>query len=122
MKSIILAVSMLGSIPAFAGNFSGSCSQLRIAPLTLTAQCADTYQVSWPTTLQLRGIENKEGRLTQEAISRPSTFQKSCRAISLSASGVLHATCKQTNGSWVNTTLDLNTHISNHNGSLVYDM
>ena len=46
-------------------------------------------------------------------------FGNSCSDVYVDAYGILHATCKERDGSPNNTSLNLNQHIGNNNGTLV---
>jgi hypothetical protein len=103
---------------AHLSNFQDSCSNISIRGNILTATCNSLTGQRRKTSLELKGIENINGKLRVTDINKDSNFQDSCSNISIYGNE-LSATCGKLNGQSRQTSTVLN-GIENDNGILEY--
>jgi hypothetical protein len=99
-------------------SFQESCRNIRVAGNTLSATCLRANLTSKDTSILIRGINNNNGVLTVDDLSRLSTYQNSCRSIRIFGI-TLVARCRRINGTF-NLTSVLVPGIHNNNGNLIY--
>lgn len=103
-----------------SSSFQETCSNISINGDTLQATCKRIDGSSQHTSIQLNGIANIDGKLQFVGSNKPSSFQNSCRDISINGN-VLTATCqKKDGGAWVQTQITLD-EITNVDGHLTYE-
>ncbi|KAH7444876.1 hypothetical protein KP509_02G095300 [Ceratopteris richardii] len=86
-------------------NFAASCANENLSGTTLSASCAAINGSSVVSSLNLNNkISNNNGKL----ICPGANFGASCSNIGLSGGHTLFANCKNTNGTLIQTSLDLN--------------
>ena len=98
-------------------SFQNSCSNITISGTTLRASCRRIDGTYDSTSIQINGIEKKNGSLQVTGAS-PSSYQKTCRDIGVNGD-VLAATCKKIDGSWQLSSVQV-PGIANINGVLKY--
>ncbi|KAB8316393.1 cyanovirin containing protein [Tolypothrix campylonemoides VB511288] len=101
-----------------ASNFQSSCKKISIAGNTLSANCRRANGSFNKTAIRILGIHNNNGRLVFSNLNNASSFQSSCRGISV-AGDTLSASCRTPNGSFSNTAIRI-PGIQNNNGNLTY--
>lgn len=113
----------LDAAQAAPSTFQKTCSEISLNSVktnpTLSAVCRQRNQIPHQTCLRLKGIENINGNLEQHSLNQPSTFQKSCRNISIDGAK-LSASCRKRNQSYQNTSLYI-PNIENIDGNLQYN-
>ena len=116
--SAILATLMF-SATSFA-NFAETCRNTTVESngTMLCSVCKDVNQVFWKSCIQLRGISNEDGVLTQGMTDVAASFGLSCSSVYVRGS-VLRANCADRGGVVRTSRLELD-RIENQNGSLVY--
>ena len=112
----VTCLNLLGK-EALAGDFSGSCKDLKLTDgHVLSATCKDRGANFRNTSLDLNsGIGNKDGHLITTG-----GYAGTCKNIGLNGNS-LRADCKTYKGDWRSTNLDLNRVISNQDGNLAFD-
>ena len=120
--------AMLATIfvdPAFAGpnnasTYQFSCRNIGVSGATLTASCSKINGRYINTAIQIRGIVNVDGDLTYSRnLSDSSSYQNSCRNISVSNKTTLTATCLKRDGGIHRTLIGI-LGIENRDGILRY--
>jgi hypothetical protein len=119
-SSIVVASSL--NIPSASAvessSFQHSCNHISIVGDTLSARCRRANRSINNTSILIRGIENNNGKLVFTNLNNPSTFQSSCKSISVSEDR-LSARCRRVNGSFKDTNIKI-PGIKNNNGNLTY--
>jgi hypothetical protein len=122
-KSVIAATAVA---LCFAGSdvraqspssFQNTCSNITISGTTLRASCRRIDGTYGSVSIQVKGIDNIDGRLQVTGTS-PSSYQKTCRDIGINGD-VLSATCKKVDASWQPSSVQV-PGIANINGILKY--
>ena len=119
--SLLLTCTCMGiNKPASArlSNYQDTCSHIYVDENILFANCSSLTDQSRQTSLELKGIENINGKLEVTDISKPSNYQHSCTDISIYGNR-LSAICSRPNGERRRTSTVLN-GIENNNGILEY--
>ncbi len=101
------------------GSFSLTCYDTSIDHSVLTSTCERAEGGVYETTsIDLNPIiENVDGELTWQ----PGDFILTCRGTDLIGSSQLVADCKTRDQRWVSTSIDLDDHIANIDGTLEYE-
>src|SRR6516164_1985261 len=106
-------------------DFQQSCSGDALSGSKLTSSCVASPEVKKSTQIDLsEKITNDNGKLTYISNPKsPGNFSGSCKnlrlnATSLSKTATLAADCKEKNGSYLNSQMNLNDIITNNHGSL----
>jgi hypothetical protein len=81
-----------------ASTFQASCRHIRIAGSTVSAECRRNNGSYKPTWLRIAGVENLNGTLHYTTVYRVSTFQDSCKDITI-AGAAISALCLREDGS-----------------------
>ena len=112
----VTCLNLLGK-EALAGDFSGSCKDLKLTDgHVLSATCKDRGANFRNTSLDLNnGIGNKDGRLTTRG-----GYVSTCKNIGLNGNS-LQADCRTYKGYWRSTNFDLNSIIINQDGNLRFN-
>jgi len=110
---------MLSGSALALGQFSKSCSSSVIEGSVLTSTCQTTHYPDTKTTsLDLNPfIENVDGTLKWQ----PGRFNSTCTSTQLSGPSTLSARCHMRDQSLHDTTIDLDDHVANINGTLTYE-
>ncbi|NEP37452.1 MULTISPECIES: CVNH domain-containing protein [Moorena] len=103
---------------AFAGDFSQSCSVPHVSASELCAHCyTRDHQFNY-TCIDLNYyIENLDGNL----VWQPDNFIETCKETYLSGESIMNAKCEKIDGSLNQADIDLDEHIANDDGNLVYE-
>lgn len=100
-------------------TFHETCTNISVEDDVLTAECRRENGRYRRTSIEIRGIHNRDGNLEYlKKSSEPSTFQDSCRDIRLNGAR-LTARCERMDGSFSRTSI-LIRGIHNNNGRLEY--
>jgi hypothetical protein len=100
-------------------NYQNSCRNLQVEGMILSARCRRINGSYSATSIQIRGIENRDGNLTYLSNSTNySNYQNSCRKIRVEGA-ILFAKCRQINGDSRMTSIQIR-GIENQNGNLTY--
>jgi hypothetical protein len=106
-------------------DFQQSCGGDALSGSKLTSSCVESSEVKKSTQIDLNEkITNDNGKLTYISNPKsPGNFSGSCKnlrlnATSLSKTATLAADCKEKNGSYLNSQMNLNDIITNNHGSL----
>lgn len=99
-------------------TFQHSCKNISITGDTLSARCRRANRTFDNTSILIRGIENNNGKLIFTNLNNRSSFQSSCKRISVSGDR-LSAGCRRANGSFRDTSINI-PGIKNNNGNLTY--
>ena len=129
-RSLVTVIAAFGflliclgiSIPAYAvpqSDYYSTCQNISIDGRKLKADCL-TYDKDWRvgSTLNLLGFENINGQLTETGQDDSSTFQETCKNISINKA-ILSAICTNRDASSKLSSAVL-TGIVNENGYLKY--
>ncbi|NES64374.1 MAG: hypothetical protein F6K24_03420 [Okeania sp. SIO2D1] len=128
MVVLLIIVTTLGieSAQAAPSTFQKTCTEIHLESVktnpTLSAVCRQRNQLPHQTCLRLKGIENIDGNLEQYPLTQASTFQKSCRRISIKIrkkGAIITAKCRRRDQSKKRTSLVLQ-DIENIDGNLQY--
>ncbi len=102
-----------------SSNYQNSCRNIRVDETTLSARCRQVNGGSNRTSIQIRGIENRNGTLTYLSdATDSSSYQNSCRNIRVSQT-FLSARCRRVNGGSNTTSIRIR-GIENRDGTLTY--
>ena len=121
LVSFLLTCTCVGvTKPASAhlSTYQESCNNISISGNVLSANCTSLTGQSRRTSIELKGIENINGKLKITDINKPSNYQDSCTNISINGNK-LSARCSKLNGRSRRTSIVLN-GIENINGILEY--
>lgn len=100
-------------------NYQNSCRNIRVDDTTLSARCRRVNGGFNRTSIQIRGIENRNGTLTYLSDATDSSnYQNSCRNIQVSQT-FLSAQCRRINGGFNRTSIRIR-GIENRDGNLNY--
>ncbi|MBD2493776.1 CVNH domain-containing protein [Nostoc sp. FACHB-280] len=113
-------VSFMTTNSALAlGQFSLTCRDTSIQGSVLTSTCERASGGVYNTSsINLnRVVENVDGSLKWQ----PSNFIETCRSTQVVASRLLSAQCKTRAQQWVSTTINLDDHIANIDGTLRFE-
>ncbi|NET85537.1 MAG: cyanovirin [Moorea sp. SIO1F2] len=103
---------------AFAGDFSRSCSVPHVSDSELCAYCYTANHDLNYTCIDLNPyIENLDGNL----VWQPYNFIETCQDTYISGESIMNAKCQKRNGDLNETSIDLDEHIANDDGNLVYE-
>jgi len=108
-------------------TFQDSCSKIRYGVKNgnamIYADCRRSNGSVNAASVVIKGIDNQEGRLSHTAGNNPSTFQGSCRNMSIALAGPsgveLRGSCRTSQGNYVNTTTAI-WDVNNIDGNLKY--
>ena len=118
---LIAATMSLGlfSSQAWAlGNFSQSCYDSFIDGSVLSSTCRRINGSYMPTSIDLNPvIENVDGELEWQ----PSNFIETCDYAQLASPSIMIAECKTRSQELVPTFVDLDEHIANIDGTLMFE-
>jgi CVNH domain len=127
-SSIILVACsvMLGAAPNNAvadsisySNYQNSCQNIRVYETTLSARCRRVNGGSNRTSIEIRGIRNRNGILTYLSnATDSSSYQNSCRNVRVYGT-TLSARCRRANGGSNTTSIRIR-GIENRDGTLNY--
>jgi CVNH domain len=123
---LIACSAMLVAIPndvlaesTSPSNYQNSCRNIRVNETTLSARCRRVNGGTNTTSIQIRGIENRNGTLTYLSDATDSSnYQNSFRNIQV-YKRFLSARCDRVNGSSSTTSISIR-GIENRNGTLNY--
>jgi CVNH domain len=123
---LITCGAMLAAIPNNAvaestsrSSYQNTCQNIRVDETTLSARCRRANGGSNTTSIQIRGIENRNGTLTYLSDATDSSnYQNSCRNIQV-YKRFLSARCDRVNGSSSTTSISIR-GIENRDGTLNY--
>ena len=102
-----------------SSNYQNSCRNIRVDEATLSARCRRVNSGFNRTSIQIRGIENRNGTLTYLSDATDSSnYQNSCRNIRVSQT-FLSARCRRVNGGFNRTSIRIR-GIENRDGNLNY--
>ncbi len=102
-----------------SSNYQNSCRNIRVNQTTLSARCRRVNGGSSTTSIQIRGIENRDGNLSYlSGASDSSNYQNSCRNIRVYET-TLSARCRRVNGDYNTTSIRIR-GIENRDGNLNY--
>ncbi|MFK7827684.1 MAG: CVNH domain-containing protein [Oligoflexales bacterium] len=114
----IIALALSANV--FANeDISQTCEDFTIEGNEVSAYCRDQAGDFTKTTIVIHGVENINGNLTKKNNFRPAGFHNSCNEISIDDYGIISASCKSRDGSWFETSLDLEIFVMNDNGKLI---
>ncbi|MDJ0737175.1 MAG: CVNH domain-containing protein [Nostocaceae cyanobacterium] len=100
------------------GDFSQTCYNSQVNGSVLSAICRRINGSYNDTSINLNpGIENVDGQLKWQ----PSNFIATCRNTGLTGPSVMSAECKTRAQRWVSTSINLDDHIANIDGTLMYE-
>ena len=103
---------------AFAGNFSQSCYNSSVSGSVLSSTCRRINGSYNHTSINLnRYIENVDGGLTWQY----GNFSQTCDGTGLYTPSVMASECKTRAGNFVPSSIDLDQHIANIDGTLKYE-
>ena len=111
-------VNIPSASAAAISSFQSSCRNISISGDTLSASCRRVNGTFNKTSILIRGIKNNNGNLVSIGLNDASSFQSSCRSISITGD-TLSASCRRVNGTF-NKTSTLIRGIKNNNGNLTY--
>ncbi|MEB3343009.1 MAG: CVNH domain-containing protein [Okeania sp.] len=117
--TVAISFGMFANQAWALGDFSQSCYNSNVMGSLLSSTCyrADGY-TSNPTGIDLNPyIENVDGNL----VWQPSNFIETCRFTELSGPSFLVGECKTRAQQWVSVVINLDDHITNRNGTLMYE-
>jgi hypothetical protein len=101
-------------------TFQESCTNISVNGNILSAECQRENGRMRRTSIEIRGIHNRDGNLEYLKNSRDaSTFQDSCRNVRVDERGRLTARCERMDGSFSRTSIMIR-GIHNNNGRLEY--
>jgi hypothetical protein len=114
-----MSVSMFAGQALALGDFSQSCYSTSISGSTLTSTC---YKADGRTpntsSIDLNSvIENVDGVLKWQ----PANYIETCRYMKIEGASEMAGQCKTRDQRWVDTSIDLDDHIANINGTLTYE-
>ena len=102
-----------------SSNYQNSCRNIRVDEATLSARCRRVNGGFNRTSIEIRGIENRDGILTYLSDATDSSnYQNSCQNIQVYKS-FLSARCQRVNGSSSTTSISIR-GIENRDGALNY--
>ncbi|MDF5720280.1 MAG: CVNH domain-containing protein [Rhizonema sp. PD37] len=108
------------SASAAISSFQSSCRNISISGDTLSASCRRVNGTfNNKASIRIRGIKNNNGNLMFIGLNNASSFQSSCRNISITGD-TLSASCRRVNGTFSNSASILLRDIKNNNGNLTY--
>jgi hypothetical protein len=100
-------------------SYQNTCRNIQVDEATLSARCSRVNGGSNTTSIQIRGIENRNGTLTYLSdATDASNYQNSCRNIQV-YKRFLSARCDRVNGSSSTTSISIR-GIENRDGTLNY--
>jgi hypothetical protein len=126
--AITLALGVVMSASAQTpSTFQDSCSNIRYGEeggnAMIYADCRRSDGSVNAASVVIKGIDNKEGRLSHTAGNNPSTFQRTCQNMSLALAGPsgveLRGSCQTSQGNYVDTTTAI-WDVNNIEGNLQY--
>lgn len=108
-------------------TFQDSCTNVRYGEAggnaMIYADCRRKNGSMNKASVVIKGIDNKEGRLSHTAGNKPSSFQRSCQKMSIAMAGPsgveLRGSCRTSKGNYVNTTTAI-WDVNNIDGNLKY--
>jgi hypothetical protein len=112
------AAATATSAPPPSSTFQASCRNIAITGSTVTAECRrnnGTYKHTW---LRIAGVENLNGTLHYVTMYQASTFQDSCKDMTI-AGAEISAMCLKDDGSLVKTSIAIPGMV-NSDGDLAY--
>lgn len=114
---VLLALTVTSKLKKTSQNYNQTCRSMWVSGSTLAGSCQkmDGSWINAAFNLDYN-VTNNDGTLRWA--SSNGNFSQSCSNIGLSGS-TLTASCRRMNGSWVNTSINLNDRIDNTNGGLV---
>lgn len=116
--SLIAGCATISDAQAAPSTFQQTCLEISINQARLTAKCRRVDGQTFRTTsIDLWGIANIDGALRFDINGGPSSYPRTCRAISISGN-VLSAICKTRSGAENPTSMVL-PGIANRDGALV---
>ncbi len=126
MTTLALSFSTMANAQS-RSTFQDSCSNIRYGEANgnamIYADCRRRNQSVNATSVVIKGIDNIEGRLSHTAGNNPSTFQRSCRNMSIALAGrsgvELRGSCRTSQGNYLNTTTAI-WDVNNIDGNLKY--
>ena len=125
-KFFILGLIALSSTQVFAAelkDFTTSCKSIELDTASISAVCVAENGGKYKTAIRLRGLNNHGGELTfDEDTSKMSNFYKTCQNMSVDSHGRLYGECKDHQGEYVHSVVDLKDVVKNYNGTLVYPL
>jgi len=104
------------------GEFTKSCTNIDLVGASLFADCKD--QNGRPTNAGIslnNRIGNEDGRLVWENDGNFSGSTRNCDVETSSGRTFLHCDSQRRDGSWTSSSLNLDEHIADINGSLRYE-
>ncbi len=110
-------ISSSQKIPLDQSTFQGSCKDISIDKNILSASCYKLDKTWKKTSIPVPGIKNQNGDLKKTGLSNVSTFQHSCKDISIEKH-ILSASCYKLDKTWKKTSIPV-LGITNSNGDLV---
>lgn len=116
--SLFLAFAFVPAAPAFAGNFSQTCSDATISGSTLSASCRSRNGSYNSTSINL---DSQIGNINGTLERGDHDFSQTCRGIELFNGGTMKGECKTRDQRWVSTSLNLDGFIDNTDGVLKFD-
>lgn len=117
---IAIAISFSAVVgQALAGNFSLTCYDTNLSGSVLTSTCeeADGYTLNSSSIDLNPYIENIDGNLQWQ----PGNYWETCDSMEVIDSSIMSGYCKTRAQYWNQTGIDLDDHISNINGVLMYE-
>ena len=121
LKMIVVgfATIALSHIGFASEDVSQTCEDFSIKANEVSAYCRDQAGDFVKTSIVIHGLENSNGQLKLGRTNNPANFHSSCEELLVDDYGLLCATCKMRDGSWMETSIDLGSFLSNKNGALV---
>jgi hypothetical protein len=126
-KLVMVVLASLVNVHAYSSEssfqqFSETCADIKIVKASVSASCTAENGGVYKTSLRLRGVNNANATLRIDSdTSTKSYFHHDCKRIAI-IDGVLEAKCKDTQGNWRFSSLDLTPFLKNYNGTLVYQI
>lgn len=116
MLSLAAILAISGSA-SWAGDFSKTCADSSVSESTLYSVCERMDGSLMETSIDLNPyIANIDGILMWQE----DNFIETCHSTMLSDGSILEAECQKMDQSWMPTSIDLDEHIDNTDGTLVY--
>ncbi len=116
--SLFLAFAFVPAAPAFAGNFSQTCSDATISGSTLSANCQRRNGSYRDTSIDL---DSQIGNINGTLENGDHNFSQTCRGIQLINGSIMDGECKTRDQRWVSTSLNLDGFVDNTDGVLKFD-
>ncbi len=115
----VMSVSLFAGQALALGDFSQTCLDTRVSGSTLTSSC---YKVDG-STINMSSIDLNEwiANIDGNLKWRRGNYIETCRYMKMVSGSDMEGQCKTRDQRWVDTSIDLDDHIANINGTLTYE-